>query len=253
MSAADAVGSLEPQAIGAETHQGFSAGRWAVRLLVLAGVVGLVLVSRGQIEAIKQRGKQRMAQRIEIVQSRPPPQRIEPKQKDEEKPPPPEEKSQDARFADDQAVASGPVDDQPPSTDQLGVIGEGGAGGDSFGLVARARGRDVTAAPKPAVVQSAPAPDTGMYRLYADGMKREFQEVLTQDMKVRVGQYKIELAVWVDAQGNVDQFEVRGSTGDAAVDQEIRTAVGSVRKLKQPPPHGMPQPVRLRITSTPQG
>jgi len=248
-----------------EEHDHASAlQRWGLRALVVAFLAGAAWFIFGHMQTVKERTQQRKAQRIEMIQQqRPSTERPVPKPVEPEKPPPEVKRElPNPQYRDNTVEPVGPIDkdaaatrspaetDQPPSTDQLGVIGEGGGGSDSFGLVARARGRDVTAAPsRPAVAPTDPL----QFTRYAGVIRQEIQYLLNQHTGIRRLEFTVDLGLWIAGDGRIDRFELRGSTGDAAADEELRRIFASYRMTRQPPPLGFPQPVWLRIRSRMEG
>jgi hypothetical protein len=54
------------------------------------------------------------------------------------------------------------------------------------------------------------------------------------------------MLLWLEADGTVQRFEVRGAAPD--VERQIRTAMADFRRMPQQPPQGMPMPMGLEIS-----
>ena len=85
---------------------------------------------------------------------------------------------------------------------------------------------------------------------YAVMMKAEVQRHLARSNELRRRSYRIEVRVWVAADGSVKQSELLGTSGDADTDDSIRQALSSLPTFSDAPPPNMPQPIRLRIITS---
>jgi TonB family protein len=131
--------------------------------------------------------------------------------------------------------------EEPPAED-LGVDAEGGAGSDGFGLVGRKGGRGLLGG----AAGSAILWYGGMVKR---GVEDELQSLLTNS-PARKASYSVTVNVWIGADGRVSRAELAGGSGKSEVDQALREALGRLRvPLQKPPPEGMPQPLKLRLTS----
>jgi protein TonB len=174
----------------------------------------------------------KQVQQISLVKPPPPP----PKQ---EKLPEPEMKQEKTEI--EQPMEEMPedlpemADDAPPAGDTLGLDAEGGAGGDSFGLVGRKGGRGLLAGDP--------------YAYFAGTLQDVIQDLLLENKKVRSENYSIVVKVWVSPYGSVERVKLARSTGNTETDAAIKQALSSLSNLSHTPPEGMPQPIKLRITS----
>jgi protein TonB len=129
--------------------------------------------------------------------------------------------------------------DAPPPGPDLGLDAAGGAGSDSFGLVGKKGGQGLISGNG----------GGNAHLWYAGLIKKEVQGLLNEHRDVRRNKYTVVVRVWVEPDGRISQADLQGTTGDPSVDRALRSALMTARRLDQPPPHDMPQPVRLRITS----
>jgi protein TonB len=92
---------------------------------------------------------------------------------------------------------------------------------------------------------------TGLnFNNYSIMLKSELQRYLSKNNNLRHRQYKVEVHVWLAADGSLKKSEMLTGTGDDATDEEIKLALQSVPKFRDAPPANMPQPIRIRIVST---
>jgi protein TonB len=87
----------------------------------------------------------------------------------------------------------------------------------------------------------------GPFNSYAGLIKGELQRYLGKRADLRRTQYRIEVRVWVNADGRIKRSELLGSTGDADTDESLRQALAALPSFSQAPPSNMPQPIRLRV------
>jgi protein TonB len=157
---------------------------------------------------------------------RPPPQAPPP-------PPPPPEKIEEPLPQDQ------PTPDQTPDSpsQQLGLDADASAGSDAFGLAARKGGADLVGT------------GTAIFGRYTALLKDAIQGLLSDDDKVRKGNYSIVVRVWVGSDGGVSRVVLAQSTGRKDLDAAIEQALKRPARVVEAPPLEMPQPVVLRIVS----
>jgi len=158
---------------------------------------------------------------------RPPPQDTPPP------PPPPPDKVEEPLPQDQ------PTPDQTPDSpsQQLGLDADASAGSDAFGLAARKGGADLVGT------------GTAIFGRFTAQLKDAIQDALSDDEKVRKGNYTVSVRVWVARDGTVERAALVQSTGKKDVDRAIELALTHVRRLPDAPPLEMPQPIVLRVVS----
>ena len=196
-------------------------------VIVLAVMVGLILLVRNWM-ATKPEPQRQVAQEVRIIRPPPPPPDVEPPL-----PPPPEE---EVDLPEPEPAPDTPSDEPPPG-EQLGLDADGTAGGDGFGLVARKGGRDLLASGGSA------------FSWYANVIKGELLSELEEENRARRGSYSVSVRIWVRPDGSIERYRLAQSTGDAARDKAIESAIARIGRFSQPPPPDMPQPVSLRLVS----
>ena len=124
--------------------------------------------------------------------------------------------------------------DEPPLGD-LGVDADGGAGSDGFGLVGRKGGRGLL--------------DGGPLGWYGHILQTSIYDVLSNEDIVRSKSYSIVVEIWITSMGKVEKVSLKEGTGVEEIDQSIKDILMEKMVLSQAPPPGMPQPIKLKITS----
>ena len=199
-----------------------------VTFVLLALVVGVVFMIRGFL-ADTNGSKPRAVQQISLIKPPPPPP---PPEKPPETPPEPKEEVKMDEPPPDQ-----PKQDAPPPSGNLGLDANGQGDGDSFGLVGNKGGRDIT-------IGGNGSRFSGYIGPVRDGLLDEFDH----DDKLHKSKYKVVIAMWIDKNGKVDRYELRGSSGYPDIDTEIKKALSSMPAFAAPP-SDMPQPVVMRLGS----
>jgi protein TonB len=204
--------------------------------MLLAAVLVPALLIAGCSDSDKR--KKPSVQTIAVLRPPPPP----PPPKPEEKPPEPEIKKEEVRLPEpDQKPEAA---DEPPPGEQLGVDAEGGAGNDGFGLVGKPGGRDITT-----IGEGGGGGGRAQFNAYAGLVQVRLQEQLQKRDRLRQSDYRAVVRIWFTERGGIDRVEVVDGTGDAEIDSAIRSALLDVRSIDQAPPEGMPQPLKLKLTS----
>jgi protein TonB len=197
-------------------------------VVVLVGVLAFVMLVRGFSKAPEKQARE-VPQVVNIVRPPPPPEQPPP-------PPPPEEKIDEPLPQD--TPEPDPTEDAPSLDEQLGLDAEGVAGGDGFGLAARRGGSDITGSGSGAA-----------FAWYTGMLKDNVLDALSDDERIRKGDYRVTVRIWLDADGAIQRVSLADSTGNADLDSAIENALRRVGRVRQAPPLEMPQPVTLRIVS----
>jgi protein TonB len=143
-----------------------------------------------------------------------------------------------------------PLLDQGPAMidSSLGVDEVGAGEGDAFGLRAKPGGRELllTGDDQPRGGGGPPPPPFFDYAMRLEqGLKADLNRIET----LRRREYVVSLALWISRGGRLERVRIDSSTGDERTDREIREALMVSQLQVEPPPEGMPQPVRLRVTA----
>lgn len=166
---------------------------------------------------------------IQVIKPPPPPP-----PKIEEEPPPPPEVEEEVELPEPEPLPDVPDLPDAPPADQLGLDAEGVAGSDAFGLAANRGGRGLIGG-------------EGAFRWYAQKLKDQVSDYLASQPAVLNADYRVRLLLWVNGDGTVAKVRLGTSTGDAALDATLRSTLKDLKRLKQRPPNGLPQPIAIRV------
>jgi len=202
-----------------------------VIVAALGLIAALVMVLNNLLGSKSDRPKK--PPQISLIPTTPPPP---PPPKEEKKPPPKEQK--------EVKVAQQTEQKQAPPDPQLKMEGVAGDGPSAF-----ASGK-VTSEDLSKLGGGGKEGVFNPFNNYAGLMKAELQRQLTRRSELRRRNYRIEIRVWVAADGAVKHSELLGTSGDAETDDSIRQALAVLPAFSEAPPPNMPQPIRLRIVAS---
>jgi protein TonB len=187
--------------------------------MILLLVVIVVLLIRSFIADSDEPKRHRVQQISLIKPPEPPPPEVKPP---EEKPPEPKEE-----IPQNQPPPEPMQSDSPPPA---GIGGTGYGGGDtSFGGSGGWIGGG------------------NRFAFYLGGLQQGIHDELNRNEKLRKGEYKVEVALWIGKNGLVNRFEILGSSGDKELDALMKKTLFGVKF--EEPPSDIPQPIKLRISS----
>lgn len=129
-------------------------------------------------------------------------------------------------------------DEPPPGPLALDAKAEGP--GDSFGLAGREGG---------AGILGGGGGGGSRWGWYAAIVQAQVEEALRANRKTRAARARVEVRLWADPAGRVTRVQMSESTGDAEIDDAIRTEVLGGLVLKEPPPREMPMPIVARLVA----
>lgn len=208
----------------------------------LLGVLVLALLAAGAHSLMKGgKGKKPRATVVAVLRPPPPPPPPKPELKP---PPPPEMKKEEVKLDEPKPDEPKPAD-QPPVSQDLKMDGPAGAG-DGFGISA-GKGRDITTIGGGGT--GGTGTGRGTYAFFTNVLQQQLQDELMQNRKLRSVDYKAVVRLWLNDAGRVTKVEVASSTGNAEIDQTIRTVIAESSGARQGPPPDMPQPVKIEVTS----
>lgn len=203
---------------------------WAKRVgmavLLLVVVTGFVLVARELSAPTKP--QQRQTAKIRIVPDTPPP------------PPPPKEEKRPEPPKDVKEVKVEQPKEQPPApSEQLKMEGEGSDKGIA-GIAAGTVSKDYV---------GQPAGAGNRFAWYGDLLLQEVKQLLAKNPKLRVGEYRVVVSLWLTPEGRVSRAELSGSSGSGDIDALLKASLAEMPPLRERPPEGLPWPIKLRVTS----
>ena len=207
-------------------HTGGQPG-WMKRVgLVLGALLVVGLLASSLYKFLQNSGpmKKRVIHEIALIKPPPPP----PPPKQEIKPPEPEMKKEEVKLEQPKMDEPKPLENEPPpALKDLGVVGDGVAGSDLFGLEARSGGTDLlqsgnldlggngkggggetppmpaAVTPKTAMVDTAikmPARKKN-YGWYTVQIQQQIQDALSHAEALQGATYKVTVKVWLNLDG----------------------------------------------------
>ena len=209
---------------------------FAIGIVAVLAIVGLIFAGQS-LFAKKTPPPRKTAEvtMVKIVSTPPPP------------PPPP---PQPQKMPEEKMIEQAPVDDSAakpddapaPAAADVGTSIKGDGGNDGFGLTANRGGGTIggTGAARTAASR---------WGWYAGDVQSVVSEALRRHPRTRDADFRIEVRIWPDLTGRVTRAQLVRSTGDAKVDEVIRSEILAGLQLKDPPPAGMPLPIVMRLTA----
>jgi protein TonB len=169
----------------------------------------------------------RSVQVVQIIRPPPPPE--------EPPPPPPPQKAPEPLPKD---VPEPQPEQQPEQAPQqpLGIDAEGSAGGDAFGLAARAGGSDLIG-----------GTGTAPFAWYTNRMRDAIKERLTAAPCTKSAKGSLSTRITVGADGSIREIKLTTSTGNPKIDECVDKVLASITTLGDAPPPNMPEQVNLRV------
>ncbi len=164
-------------------------------------------------------------------------------------PPPPKEppKEQPKPDAPKEIKVEQPKPAETPPAEQLKMEGPAGDGPSAF--AAGAVSNDY----KGGDVKTIGSDGGAKFNWYAGLLKNKIQDALEKDSKLKESQYKLIVSVWLKPNGDIERLEWSGSEVEPAIQQSVKAALDNMPAMRDAPPEGMPQPIRLRITARKMG
>lgn len=212
---------------------------WRVYIPTVIGVVVGLLVTGYVVKTIvdfidqKPAKSEKKIQPITLLKPPPPP----PPPPKVEKPPEPEIKEKIKEPDPEPEPEPEAKPDEAPAKD-LGLDAEGAAGSDGFGLAARKGGTGLFG-----------GAGGNPYAWYGGLIKNGLLELLNDHEELRRKGYTAIVKVWLKSDGSVDRVELSKGSNDDEIDAIITRSLGKYRGVSEPPPPGMEQPVKLKISS----
>lgn len=201
-------------------------------ILLLLALLGLVGWSLSGLFAGGP-AKNKAPPKISLLPDRPPPPPPPPKP-EEKRPEPPKSEQKEVRV--DQ-----PREAPPQPAESLKMEGAAGDGPSAFqgGTVGN---EDL----------SRVGNDFGgnAYNAYAQTVRRRVEQSLSRVNGLRGFPYRVEVRLWITPSGAVSRSELVNSSGNPEIDALLRSSLKELPPLSEQPPAGMPQPLRLRLTSS---
>jgi periplasmic protein TonB len=210
--------------------------------MVLLAVVVLALIGYGiySLLSSKPGPKKQPVTTIKILPDTPPPPPPPPKEPPKEQP---KEQPKEIKVEQPKPVEA------PPEPQNLKMEGDAGDAPSAFGagnVTNEYSGGDVG-------VKIGGNKSLAAYAWYTGKIKASIEAAIAEQKELAKEQYKIVVELWLAKDGQVERIELVNGSGDQKKDELMRQALRSVKRIPEPPPEDMPQPVKLRITAKSMG
>jgi len=86
------------------------------------------------------------------------------------------------------------------------------------------------------------------FALFSGQLQRHIQAALAKDQRIKLGDYRLNVQVWLSPGGDFQKIELLSSSGDAQTDERLQAAFKQMPPMRDVPAD-LPQPIRLRITN----
>jgi protein TonB len=204
------------------------ASRWlrliggAVLLLAAVGIVAYLLKGLGDSGPVAKK----QVTKISVLPDTPPP------------PPPPPPKEPPKETKEVKQEQPKPV--EQPQAEPLKMEGAAGSGDSPF--AAGQVSRDY--------IGGTPGNGGGMqFAFFSNALQRHVQDELARNRKIKLGDYRVQVNLWIGKDGSISRAELASSTGNADTDRALRAALSELGPLRTAVPDNLPQPIKLRITN----
>ncbi len=205
--------------------------------VILLTIIGFMIYFISNKEN-KPEKRERKIQAISLTKPPPPPPPPPKVEKPPEPPPEAEKINQPEPEPENEPEPLPDVADAAPPGD-LGLDAEGGAGSDGFGLVGRKGGTGLLGG----------GGGGNAYAWYGNIIKNDILDLLSDREELRRKGYTAVVKLWVEADGSVKQVDLVRGSNDAEIDDLLTRLLGKYKKINEPPPAGMEQPIKLKISS----
>ena len=85
--------------------------------------------------------------------------------------------------------------------------------------------------------------------LYAGKAGTRIEQELRTHRKTRTASLRVEVRIWPDSTGKITKVALAGTTGDASLDEAIKSEILMGLQIQEPPPQGMKMPIVLRLNA----
>lgn len=203
----------------------------AAMVLVLAVAAWLVYsnLSGGSKKPARQTVK------IAVLPDTPPPPPPPPK---EEKKPEPEQK-QDKPQQEQPKQVEAPPEPQPLKME--GPAGDGPSAFSSGSITSDYKGGEVGTGTGGTVNRM-------QFALFSSQLQKHIQSALARNQRIKLGDYRVPVQVWLSPSGEFQRVELLASSGDPTTDEALKLAFQQLPPVRDAPAD-LPQPIKLRITN----
>ncbi len=164
-------------------------------------------------------------------------------------PPPPPKEPPKVQVKDQpkEIKVEQPKPAETPPAEQLKMEGAAGDGPSPF--AAGAVNNDY----KGGEVKTIGSDGGAKFNWYAGVLKNQIQDALEKVKQLKESQYKLIVSIWLKPNGDIERLEWSGAEAEPEIQQAVKSALDNMPAMREAPPEGMPQPIKLRITARKMG
>src|SRR5262249_36721831 len=140
-----------------------------------------------------------------------------------------------------------PPPQNAPGGGRLSLAAEATGEGDAFNLAGNVGGRSLLSGGGlgDGTGDGIGSGGASRYAWYYAKIASELEQAFRKSKRLSTADARVELRIWADASGRISQVQLVRSTGDAELDEAIRSVVGL--RLREPPPADIPMPMLARF------
>jgi TonB family protein len=214
------------------------AGGVAVAMICVFALVLKILLSEDSGR------RKRQIQQVTLM-TPPPPPKVKVKE-----PEPEIEKEEEIIEQEMEEPEPEPMDDQasdePPPGQDLGLDADGTAGSDGFGLKAKKGARSIIGG---TYSESSLLKKYAWYtRIVQEELRKKVNGYLEENGGIPDGDLNAIVQITLDDNGNILDFGIVTSSGDANMDEAVKSSL-EMAQISEAPPQDMPKTIKLKISA----
>lgn len=211
--------------------------KWLILAVIVAVVAALVWwAAKVVMSPSGSSGPKRQTVKIAVLPDTPPP----PPPPKPDKPPEPEKQELKPQMQQEQPKPQ----EAPPAPAQLKMDGPAGDGPSAFAagqVSTEYKGGEVGTGTGGGINKL-------QFALFTSQLQRHIQLQLAKNTTIKLGDYRVNVQVWLTPAGDFQRVELLSSTGETQTDEALQNALNHMAAMRDVPAN-LPQPVRLRITN----
>lgn len=162
-------------------------------------------------------------------------------------PPPKEPPKEQIKEQPKEIKVEQPKPAETPPAEQLKMEGTAGDGPSPF--AAGAVSNDY----KGGEVKTIGSDGGAKFSWYKGLLKKQVEDALDKDKRLKEGQYKLVVSIWMKPNGDIEKLEWSGAEDSPEIQQAVKAVLDSLPAMREAPPEGMHQPTRLKINARKMG
>jgi TonB family protein len=217
----------------------------ASKVWAFSGLVAVLVLCAGFFAVkmfLKDSGATKRRHTHMVMLKPPPPPKIK------EKPPEPEIKKPEIKTPEEQVPEEmeDQAQDETPPGEELGLDADGTSGSDGFGLKAKKGGRPLIGgdAGRSALLRKY----AWYHRILQEEIRKKVRTHMEQNGGIPKGDFQALVEIELDPRGNIVDYRIPTPSGNRTMDAALKEIL-RLAKFSEPPPHGMPRAMKIRISS----